>query len=60
MGQISGSDGQDFPGLVEEGVPAIAALVGEIAAGREGPAPEPRVAHELPDVRDRVQFGEAR
>ena len=60
MSQISGRDGHDFPGLVEKGVPAIAALVGEIVAGLEGPDLVPLVVHELPNVLDRVQLGGAR
>ncbi len=57
MGPIPGSDGHDFPGLVDEGVPGIAAVVENILVGFEDPVREPVVAHELPDVLDRVQLG---
>ncbi len=57
MGPIPGSDGHDFPGLVDEGVPSIAAVVEDILVGFEDPVREPVVAHELPDVLDRVQLG---
>ena len=57
MGPIPGSDGHDFPGLVDELVPGKAAVVEDILVGLEDPVREPVVAHELPDVLDRVQFG---
>ncbi len=44
MGPIPGSNGHDFPGLVDERVPGIAAVVEDIVVGREDPVtcpPEP-------------------
>ncbi len=57
MGPISGSDGHDIPGLVDQPVPGKAAVVEDILVGLEDPVREPVVAHELPDVLDRVQLG---
>ncbi len=57
MGPIPGSNGHDFPGLIDEGVPGIAAVVEDIVVGRENPVREPVVADELPDVLDRVELG---
>ena len=57
MGPILGSDGRDFPGLVDECVPGIAAVVEEILVGFEDPVREPVVADELLDVLGRVQLG---
>ena len=57
MGQIPGSDGHDFPRLVDEPVPGKAAVVEDVLVGSEDPVREPVVAHELPDVLDRVQLG---
>ncbi len=57
MGPIPGSDRHDLPGLVDERVPGIAAVVEDIVVRRENPVREPVVADELPDVLDRVEFG---
>ena len=51
------SDGHDAPGLIEELVPSGAAMVDEIVVGFEDAVREPVVAHELPDVLDRVELG---
>ena len=57
MGPLSQSDGHDAPGLLGELVPGEAAVVDDIVVGFEDPVREPVVAHELPDVFDRVELG---
>src|SRR6516225_1202549 len=50
-------DGHDAPGLVDELVPSVAAMVDEIVVGFEDAVREPVVAHELPDIFDRIELG---
>ena len=57
MRPIAGCDGHDFPGLVDELVPSVAAVVDDVVVGFEEAVGEPIVAHELPDVFLRVQLG---
>ena len=57
MRPLAQSDGHDVPGLVDELVPGVAAVVDEIVVGFEDAVGEPVVAHELPDVFDRVELG---
>ena len=57
MRPLTQSDGHDAPGLVDELVPSLAAVVYEIVIGFEDAVGEPVVAHELPDVLDRVEPG---
>ena len=57
MRPLTQSDGHDAPGLVDELVPSLAAVVYEIVIGFEDAVGEPVVAHELPDVLDRVELG---
>jgi len=57
MSPLAQSDGHDAPGVVDELVPRLAAVVDEIVVGFEDAVREPVVAHELPDVLDRVEFG---
>ncbi len=57
MGPVSGSNGHDLPGLVDEGVPGMAAGGEDILVALENPVREPVVADELPDVLDRVELG---
>jgi len=45
------------PWLVDELVPGLAAVIDDVVVGGEDPVGEPVVAHELPDVLDRVEFG---
>jgi hypothetical protein len=45
------------PWLIDEFVPGLAAVVDDVVVGREDAVGEPVVAHELPDVFNRVQFG---
>ena len=57
MDPVTQPDGHDAPRLVDEGVPRMAAVVEQIVVECEDPVGEPGVAHELPGVLDRVQFG---
>ena len=57
MRPLAQSDGHDPPGLVDELVPCLAAVVDEIIVRFEDAVGEPVVAHELPDVLDRVELG---
>jgi hypothetical protein len=53
---IAHTDGDDFPRLIDEFIPGVAAMVEDILEGFEDPVRQPIVAHELPDVLLRVQF----
>ena len=57
MGPLAQPDGHDAPGLIDELVPGEAAVIDDIVVGHEDSVGEPVIAHELPDVLDRVQFG---
>ena len=57
MCPVTQADGHDAPRLIDEGVPGMAAVVEQVIIGYEDPVGEPVVAHELPEVFDRVQFG---
>ena len=50
------SNGHDAPGLIDELVPSLAAVIDEIIVGFEDAVREPIIAHVLPDVFDRVEF----
>jgi hypothetical protein len=54
---LAQSDGHDAPRLVDELVPSLAAVINEIIVRFENTVGEPVVAHELPDVLDRVELG---
>src|SRR2546426_1744617 len=56
MGPLAQSDGHDAPRLVDELVPCRTTMVDEIVVGFEDAVGEPVVAHELPDVLDRVEL----
>lgn len=51
------SDGHDRPRLIDELVPGVATVVEDVVVGFEDPIGQPVVAHELPDVLDRVELG---
>ena len=51
------SNGHDAPGLIDQLVPSVAAMVDEIVVGFEDSVREPVVAHELPDIFDRIELG---
>jgi hypothetical protein len=57
MRAISHADGHDTPGLIDEFVPGVAAVVDDLALGPEDAVGKPIVTDELPDVLDRVEFG---
>src|SRR6267143_949671 len=46
----------DGPGLVGERVPGVAAVIEDVVIGAEDAVGEPVVAHELPDIFDRVEI----
>lgn len=46
--------------VVNEVAPCGAAVSDDVVVALEDPVPEPVVAHELPEVFDRVEFGRAR
>jgi hypothetical protein len=56
MCPVAHSKRDDAPGLVDEGVPGIAAVIKDIFVGRKDTVGEPVIAHELPDVFLRVEF----
>ena len=59
MSPIPQADGHDAPRLFGELVPALAAVGNDVVVGFEDAVGEPVVAHELPDVLDRVELGRA-
>ena len=56
MSPLAHSDGHDLPRPVDEVVPGVAAKRHDVLIGLEDAVREPVVAHELPDVFDRVQL----
>jgi len=54
---MAASDGHDVPWLIDKLVPGLAAVVDDVVVGCEDAVGEPVIAHELPDVLDRVQLG---
>jgi hypothetical protein len=54
---LAQSDGHDAPGLIDQVVPSLAAMIDEIVVGFEDAAGKPVVAHELPDILDRIELG---
>jgi hypothetical protein len=59
MCPLAESDGHDAPRLIDEPIPREAAMVDDIVVGSEYAVGQPVVAHELPDVFDRIEFGAA-
>ena len=56
MCPLAQSDGHDAPWLIGETVPGEAAMIEDIVVGFEDAVRQPVVAHELPDVFDRVEL----
>lgn len=56
MCPVAHSDRHDAPRLFDELIPGLAAVVEDCVVGLEHAIGEPIVAHELPDVLDRVEF----
>ena len=54
---MSQSQGHDAPRLIAEFVPGVAAVVENVVAGAEDAVGEPVLAHELPDIFDRIELG---
>lgn len=50
-------DGHDAPRLIDETVRREAGVVEDIGIGFEDPVRQPVLAHELPDILDRVELG---
>jgi len=53
---FAASDRHDAPGLIDQPVPGLAAKVDDVVVGGEDPVGQPVIAHELPDIFDRVEF----
>lgn len=57
MRPFTQSDGRDAPGLVDEVVPGVAAVIDDVVMVAEDAVGEPVVADELPDVLHGIEFG---
>jgi len=51
------SDGRDFPGLIDQGVPGVATVIDDVVERFEDAVREPVLTHELPDVFLAVELG---
>ena len=47
---IAASDGHDFPGLIDERIPGVAAVIDDFVEGFEDAVRQPVRPHELPDI----------
>jgi hypothetical protein len=56
MGPIAHSNGHDSPGLIDDFVPCLAAVIDDIVVGFEDAIGYPIVAHELPGVFGRIEI----
>jgi hypothetical protein len=54
---IAAGDGHDFPRLIDERVPSVAAVIDDIVEGLENSVRQPVLPHELPDIFLAVEFG---
>src|SRR5262249_31860772 len=54
---IAAGDGHDFPRLIDEGVPGVAAVIDDVVEGFENSVRQPVLPHELPDIFLAVEFG---
>jgi len=57
MCPVAEAEGHDAPRLVDEAVPGEAAVIEDVVVGFEDAVRQPVVAHELPDVLDRIELG---
>src|SRR5215831_17731901 len=57
---MAARDGHDLPGLIDESVPGMAAVIDDIVEGFENSVRQPVLPDELPDVFLAVEFGCAR
>ena len=60
MSPVAQADRHDGPGLVDEPVPGVTAMLDDVVVRAEDSVGEPVVADELPDVFDWVEFGRFR
>ena len=56
---IAAGDGHDFPRLIDERVPGVAAVIDDVVEGFENSVRQPVLPHELPDIFLAVEFGRA-
>src|SRR5262245_36470898 len=56
---IAARDGHDFPRLIDERVPGVAAVIDDVIEGFENSVRQPILPHELPDIFLAVEFGRA-
>ena len=56
MGPLAQSNGHNAPGLIDELVPRLAAMIDEIFVGFEDMVEKPVVTQDLPDVLDRIEL----
>jgi hypothetical protein len=54
---IAAGDGHDFPRLIDERVPGVAAVIDDVVEGFENSVRQPALPHELPDIFLAVEFG---
>lgn len=59
MGPFAQAKRHDAPWLIDEAVPGEAAMIDDVIVGFEDAIGQPVVAHVLPDIFDRIQFGAA-
>ena len=57
---IAAGNGHDFPGLVDERVPGVAAVIDDVVEGLEDAVRQPIRPHELPDVFLRIELRRTR
>ena len=50
------SNGHDAPGLADQVVPSIAAMIDNLVVGFEDAVGEPVIPHELPDIFDWIEL----
>jgi hypothetical protein len=59
-GPIAAGDGHDSPGLIDERVPCIAAMIDDVVDAFEDSVRQPILSHELPDILLAVELGRPR
>ncbi len=56
MRPFSEANGHDAPGLIDETLPGEGAMIEDVVVGFEDSVRQPVVAHELPDILNRVEL----
>jgi hypothetical protein len=56
---IAAGDGHDFPRLIDERVPGVAAVIDDVVEGFENSVRQPVLPHELPNIFLAVEFRRA-